>query len=110
MHLVGANYMLPGFAGVKAPEGITPGMEKSVTEKAAVIAAMKKSFEHLRGAIAATKDTDLDNPVKFFGMESTVRGLYLVVANHEHEHLGQSIAYARMNGIVPPWSMPKPAK
>ena len=110
MHLVGANYMLPGFAGVKAPEGISPGMEKSVTEKTAVIAAMKKSFEHLRGAIAATKDADLDKPVKFFGMESTVRGLYLTVALHEHEHLGQSIAYARMNGIVPPWTAERQAK
>ncbi|MBK9064638.1 MAG: DinB family protein [Acidobacteria bacterium] len=107
MHLVGANYMLPSFNGVKAPEGISPGMEKSVTEKAAVIAEMKKSFEHLRSAIASTKDADLDKPVKFFGRDSTVRGLYLTVANHEHEHLGQSIAYARMNGIVPPWSQPK---
>lgn len=108
MHLVGANYMLPSFAGVKVPEGITRDMEKTVTEKAAVIDALKKSFAHLRGAIAGTSDPDLDKPVKFFGMDSTVRGLYLVVANHEHEHLGQSIAYARMNGIVPPWSQPKP--
>ncbi len=107
MHLVGANYMLPSFAGAKVPEGISPAMEKSVTEKAAVIDALKKSFAHLRAAIAATPDADLDKPIRFFGMDSTVRGLYLVVANHEHEHLGQSIAYARMNGIVPPWSQPK---
>jgi uncharacterized damage-inducible protein DinB len=104
MHLVGADYMLPGFAGIKAPEGIAPGMEKSVTEKAAVIAELKKAFAHVRAAIAATPDADLDKPVKFFGMESTVRGLFLTVALHEHEHLGQSIAYARMNGIVPPWT------
>jgi uncharacterized damage-inducible protein DinB len=110
MHLVGANYMLPGFAGVKAPDGISPAMEKSVTEKAAVIAELKKSFAHLRSAIAATPDADLEKPVKFFGMDSTVRGLYLVVALHEHEHLGQSIAYARMNGIVPPWSAARQAK
>jgi uncharacterized damage-inducible protein DinB len=107
MHLVGANYMLPSFAGVKVPEGISRDMEKTVTQKAAVIDALKKSFAHLRAAIEATPDADLDKPVKFFGMDSTVRGLYLVTANHEHEHLGQSIAYARMNGIVPPWSQPK---
>ena len=110
MHLVGANYLLPSFAGVKAPEGISPGMEKSVTEKAAVIAEMKKSFEHLLSPIASTKDADLDKPVKYFGRESTVRGLYLTVALHEHEHLGQSIAYARMNGIVPPWTAARQAK
>jgi uncharacterized damage-inducible protein DinB len=110
MHLVGANYMLPSFAGVKVPEGISRDMEKTVTQKAAVIDALKKSFAHLRAAIEATPDADLDKPVKFFGMDSTVRGLYLVVANHEHEHLGQSIAYARMNGIVPPWTAARQAK
>ena len=104
MHIAGANYLIPSFAGVKIPDGISPGMEKTVTDKAAIIEALKKSFAHLRNAIAATKDADLDKPVKFFGMDSTVRGLYLVAANHEHEHLGQSIAYARMNGIVPPWT------
>jgi len=110
MHLAGANYLLPSFAGVKVPEGISPAMEKSVTDKAAVIDALKKSFAHLRAAIAATSDADLDKPVKLFGMDSTIRGLYLVTANHEHEHLGQSIAYARMNGIVPPWTAARQAK
>ena len=102
MHLAGANDLLPSFAGVKVPEGISPAMEKSVTDKGAVIDALKKSFAHLRNAISATTDADLDKPVKFFGMDSTVRGLYLVTANHEHEHLGQSIAYARMNGTSSP--------
>lgn len=110
MHVVGADYMLPSFAGAKVPEGISPAMEKSVTEKAAVIAELKKAFAHLRAAIAATPDADLEKPVKFFGMESTVRGLYFTVALHEHEHLGQSIAYARMNGIVPPWTAERQAK
>ncbi|MEO8056652.1 MAG: DinB family protein [Acidobacteriota bacterium] len=110
MHLVGANYMLPSFAGVNVPDGITRDMEKTVTQKAAVIDALKKSFAHLRAAIAATPDVDLAKPLKFFGMDSTVGGLYLVVANHEHEHLGQSIAYARMNGIVPPWTAERQAK
>jgi len=110
MHLAGANYLLPSFAGVKVPEGISRDMEKTVTQKAAVIDAIKKSFAHLRAAIEATPDADLDKPVKFFGMDSTVRGLYLVTANHEHEHLGQSIAYARMNGIVPPWTAARQAK
>jgi uncharacterized damage-inducible protein DinB len=110
MHLVGADYLLPSFAGTKVPEGISPTMEKTVTEKTAVIAEMKKAFAHLRAAIAATPDADLDKPVKYFGRESTVRGLYLTVALHEHEHLGQSIAYSRMNGIVPPWTAARQAK
>ena len=110
MHLAFANYLLPGFVGAKTPDGITGGTEKTVTDKAAVIDALKKSFAHLRAAVAATPDADLGKAVKFFGRDSTVGGILLAAANHEHEHLGQSIAYARMNGIVPPWSMPKPAK
>jgi uncharacterized damage-inducible protein DinB len=110
MHLAGANYLLPSFAGAKVPEGISRDMEKTVTQKDAVIDALKKSFAFLRNALAATPDADFDKPLKFFGMDSTVRGLYLVTANHEHEHLGQSIAYARMNGIVPPWTAARQAK
>ncbi len=110
MHIAGADYMLPHFAGVKIPEGISRDMEKTVTQKAAVIEALKKAFAHLRAAVEATPDAELDKPCKFFGMDSTVLGLYLVIANHEHEHLGQSIAYARMNGIVPPWTAERQAK
>lgn len=110
MHLVGANYLFPSFAGVKVPDGISPGMEKSVTEKAAVVAELKKSFAHLRAAVTAMPDADLEKPVKYFGRESTTRGLFFTAALHEHEHLGQSIAYARMNGIVPPWTAARQAK
>ena len=110
MHIAGADYMLPSFAGVKVPEGISRDMEKTVTQKAAVIEALKKAFAHLRAAVEATPDADLEKPLKFFGMDSTVGGLYLLIANHEHEHLGQSIAYARMNGIVPPWTAERMAK
>jgi uncharacterized damage-inducible protein DinB len=104
IHIAGGNYFLLGFAGVKPPAGLDKEMEKNVTEKSKVIDELKKSFAHVRAAIAATSDADLDKTVKFFGSDLTVRGVLLVVANHEHEHLGQSIAYARMNGVVPPWT------
>ncbi len=107
-HIVGGNYGITGFAGIKPPAGLDmeamQKMEKSVTEKARVIEELKKSFAHLRAGIASMPDADLDKPAKFFGSDTTVRGILLVAANHEHEHLGQSIAYARMNGIVPPWA------
>ncbi|MEO8347901.1 MAG: DinB family protein, partial [Acidobacteriota bacterium] len=60
MHLAGANYMLPTMLGAKMPEGITRDMEKTVTEKAKVIQALKNSFEHTRKAVAAVADADLD--------------------------------------------------
>lgn len=108
IHIVGGNYGLAGFAGIKPPAGLDmeamQKMEKNVTEKAKVIDELKKSFAHLRAGIAPMPDADLDKSVKFFGRDFTVRGVLLTVANHEHEHLGQSIAYARMNGITPPWA------
>jgi uncharacterized damage-inducible protein DinB len=105
VHVAGANFFLPSFAGVKIPEGVTREMEKTITEKAKVIDTMKKSFEHAKSAAASMTDADLDKKVKIFGgHEVTERALLVIILNHMHEHLGQSIAYARMNGIAPPWS------
>lgn len=38
------------------------------------------------------------------GRDATVDGVYLRILVHANEHMGQLVAYARMNGIVPPWS------
>jgi uncharacterized damage-inducible protein DinB len=104
VHVAGGNYMLPTFTGVKRPAGTERGMEKTVTEKAKVIETLKASFDHIRKAVLQTADADLDKKVDFFGRETTVRWLFVRAVNHAHEHLGQSIAYARVNGVVPPWS------
>jgi len=109
MHIAGSNYLLLGFAGVKPPEGLSPDLEK-ITAKNKVGEALKASFENLRQAILKTSDADLEKPAKLFGSDTTIRGVYFVTMSHLHEHLGQSIAYARMNGIVPPWSMPAEKK
>jgi uncharacterized damage-inducible protein DinB len=89
-------------------------MEKTVTEKAKVIDTMKKSFEHAKSAATSMADADLDKKVKIFGgREISERALLVLILNHMHEHLGQSIAYARSNGVAPPWSEggePAPAK
>lgn len=101
MHIAGGNYFLATFLGIDPPK--TNGdMEKTVTKKAEVIAELKKSFVHLRAAAGRTED--LEKPVKMFGNATTHRGVLVTVLGHLHEHLGQSIAYARMNGVTPPWS------
>ena len=104
MHIVGGNSYIPSFIGVKPMEGIERGMEKSVTEKARVVELLKKSMAHARAAVLATPDADLDKKVNIFGGASSERGVIMIIGNHLHEHLGQSIAYARSNGIAPPWS------
>jgi uncharacterized damage-inducible protein DinB len=110
MHIAFGNYFIPSFLGAKMPEGLTRDTEKTVTEKAKVVEAMKKSFDHARKAVEGTPDSDLDKKVKVFGQEPSERLMLIGLVSHGHEHLGQSIAYARTNGIAPPWSEgPPPA-
>ena len=104
MHIAGANYLFPTFIGVKKPEGLERDMEKNVTTKAKVLEALKASFDHLRTAITQTPDASLSKSTKMFGDETTYMGVIFTATSHLHEHLGQSIAYARMNHVVPPWT------
>jgi uncharacterized damage-inducible protein DinB len=104
MHIAGANYLFPSFVGIKTPAGIERDAETKVTEKAKVIAYVKASFDHIRKVITDTPDADLEKPAKMFGKETTVRDIFFNAGLHMHEHLGQSIAYVRMNNIVPPWT------
>ena len=105
MHIAGANYVLATFLGVQPPADMPKDIEK-ITDKKRVLTELQKSFDHLRGIAKTVSDTDLDEPVKLFGSDTTKRGVLTTALNHIHEHLGQSVAYARVNGIVPPWSLP----
>jgi uncharacterized damage-inducible protein DinB len=101
MHIAGGNYFLASFLGVDAPKQ-NGDIEKTITKKADVVAELRRSFDHLRSA--ANGSSDLEKPVKMFGQQTTHRGVLVTTLSHLHEHLGQSVAYARMNGVVPPWS------
>src|SRR5688572_18386700 len=101
MHIAGGNYFLSTFLGADPPK-MNGDIEKVITTKADVVAELQRSFEHLRAAANAT--SDLEKPVKMFGTQTTHRGVLVTVLSHLHEHLGQSVAYARINGVVPPWS------
>lgn len=103
MHVAGGNYFLGTFLGAKPPAGMPKDLEK-ITDKASVVAELQKSFDHLRGIATNMKNEDLEKPVTMFGKPTTQRGVLVTALNHLHEHLGQSIAYARMNAIAPPWS------
>lgn len=111
LHIAFANYLLAKFAGIPLPEGLgvsSPSdadkWDKSTTNKKEIAERMKKSFNFLKDAIKAMPDADLEKQVTFFGQQMTVRGMLLTTLSHIHEHMGQSIAYARMNGIAPPWT------
>jgi len=105
MHAATANFGIPTFIGVKPPDGFDfRTYETSTTDKAEVIKRLKASFDHTRNAVLNIKDADMDNPVDLFGNKTTVRGTAMLFVTHNHEHLGQMIAYARSVGVTPPWT------
>ena len=106
LHISGANYMFAGPLGAKTPATVNlETIEKCPASRDQVVSTMKASFAHLRNAVIATADGSADTSAEIFGMKMTRRGLLLFTAEHMGEHLGQSIAYARTNKIVPPWSV-----
>ena len=75
--------------------------EKTVTSKSDVIALLRWSQDMVR---AGYPMADRNKAVKFFGHDTNTDGVFLRILVHAHEHMGQSVAYARMIGVVPPWS------
>lgn len=78
--------------------------EKSVASKAETLRLLSESFAAVRQALEKARAGSLGRDMSFFGRTTTQRGIFVILDNHVAEHLGQLIAYARMNGIVPPWS------
>lgn len=112
VHVAADNWFIPVLAGVAAPAntGIDSkyetvlAYEKRTMAKDAAIAEMQRSFAHLKKAMNDTPDSALEQQVDMFGQQATRRAVWVLATTHLHEHLGQLIAYARTNDVVPPWS------
>jgi uncharacterized damage-inducible protein DinB len=109
LHIGDGLYIFANAAGLKSPfDNKTLFDEKTrdvrTTDKAKIAEELNASFDWTKSAIAKLTNADLDKKVDFFGSKTTVRNLLITLLNHTHEHLGQSIAYARSNGVVPPWT------
>jgi uncharacterized damage-inducible protein DinB len=105
MHIARYNYLyLDGSLGVPAPEGVDWRNFESVGDKATVEAALARSIEHVTAHVAAMSEEDLTRMTTLYGREVPGWAVLFQLLSHMNEHVGQSIAYARMNGVVPPWS------
>lgn len=105
LHVAEANYMLVSKMTGEAPKGERGKLEKSTTDKAIIADILKTSFEKIKDSAVKLTEDDLNKEVDAFGMKFSLRNFMITILNHMHEHLGQGIAYARMNGVTPPWSM-----
>jgi len=107
-HVAAGYYAGAAKLGAPVPAGIDPRKAEEVTEKAAAIAALRAAVAHFEAAAKAVPTAALEERVELFGMDLNKRQVMLLMQGHGHEHTGQAIAYARMNGVVPPWSQPQP--
>ncbi|HUD13634.1 MAG TPA: DinB family protein [Terracidiphilus sp.] len=104
MHIVDANFYLLSATGPKMPDDLKEDAGKAVTSKAAVIAWLKRSLEAVKQAHLKETPQHLALKVRIEDRSSTVDWMYLRIIIHANEHMGQLVAYARMTGVVPPWS------
>jgi uncharacterized damage-inducible protein DinB len=108
LHVAAANYMFGSCLGAPLPAGVDlKTLEKSTTDKAKIVETLKASFAFYNNGVMALADADAEKPITIpmVNMTMTARGFLLFETDHNAEHLGQMIAYARVNGVVPPWSM-----
>ena len=99
--IVRENGLLAGVLSGTPNTGVKP---EPITDPEKMQEALKASYVNLQKAIAGLSDNDLQTPVKLFGRDMTKQDALMLILEDQHEHLGQSIAYARTNGVVPPWS------
>src|SRR5688500_15818799 len=110
MHVAADNYFIPAAMGVPAPAATkitgtdysaVQAFEQRKPDKATTIAELKASFTHVKNALQGIPEARMSESLKVFGQDFTVRGFMVLTTTHLHEHLGQMIAYARVNGVKP---------
>lgn len=113
LHVASDNYLIPSLMGAAIPAetkivatdfATLTAFEKQAIKRDSSVAELKKSFAHLKAAMSADSAANMGSEVDFFGTKMSRQAAWIGAVTHLHEHLGQSIAYARSNKIVPPWS------
>lgn len=105
-HIAHYNYLYPeSNLGIPAGEGVEHGTwEEEVGDKARLVPILTESMDHVRTVFEGMSDEELQEPTTLYGRQVAKWSVLLQLVAHMNEHLGQSIAYARSNGVVPPWS------
>ncbi len=104
-HVAHYNYLYPQTGlGIAPPAGIDLERMEATTGRAEILELLKKSREHVRTSVGRLSEADLARPTRLYGRDVQQWAVLFQLLAHMNEHLGQSIAYARSNGVVPPWS------
>ena len=103
-HVAHYNLAYPRLMGVEPPAGVQLDTLERMTDRAQIVALLRSSAAHVQRAVQGMDDAQLARPAQLYGREVAQWAVLLQLVAHMNEHLGQTIAYARMNGVVPPWS------
>jgi uncharacterized damage-inducible protein DinB len=107
LHVSAANHNVVGMMASVTPEPAfrADGFETSTTDKAKIVQQLDQSFAYAEASVKAMANADFARPEKKLGPEANSGDVVYILVTHNHEHFGQSIAYARMNGVTPPWTL-----
>lgn len=106
LHVAGERYGILHLMGAEIPAGIDrKGLEKSTTDRARIVDELNKSWDFAQKTIKGMSNADFAKLLPKLGPQANAGDVVYILVADAHEHLGQSIAYARENGIVPPWTV-----
>jgi len=106
MHVAGERYQILALMGAAPPsdfDGKT--FEKSTADKEKVIAQLDKTWVFAKQTSAGMNNADFAKLLPKLGPQASAGDVVYILVADAHEHLGQAIAYARVNGVVPPWTV-----
>jgi uncharacterized damage-inducible protein DinB len=105
LHVAGERYQILALGGATPPADFNgKTFEKSTTEKARIVEELNKSWDFAAKTINGMTNADFAKLLPKLGPQANAGDVVYILVSDAHEHLGQLIAYARVNGIVPPWT------
>ena len=106
LHVAAERYGILGMMGAETPAGVDrKGLEKSTTDRARIVDELNKSWDFAEKAIKGMSNADFAKLLPKLGPQANAGDVVYILVTDNHEHLGQSVAYARENGITPPWTI-----
>lgn len=106
LHVAAERYGILGMMGADTPAGVDrKGLEKSTTDRARIVDELNKSWDFAKKTIQGMSNADFAKLLPKLGPQANAGDVVYILVTDNHEHLGQSIAYARENGITPPWTI-----
>ena len=105
LHVAGERYQILSLMGAASPSGFNAKVfERMTTDKARIIEELNRSWEFTEKTINGMNNADFAKRLPKLGPQANAGDVVYILVADAHEHLGQSVAYARENGIVPPWT------